>query len=101
MKRRTFLHGVGAAAAASLARPGLLRAANAKTLRFVPQVDLAYLDPVFTTAYVTRNHGYMVFDTLYGVGADFKASPQMLEGHSVEDDGKLWRLGPLETKPAD
>ena len=89
MKRRAILAGL---AAAPLARPALLRAAEATTLRFIPQVDLAFLDPHWTTAYVTRNHGYMVFDTLYGQDASYAAQPQMVAGHTVEDDGKLWTL---------
>jgi hypothetical protein len=36
------------------------RAADTKTLRFIAQSDLRVLDPVWTTAYITRNHGYMV-----------------------------------------
>ena len=50
------------------------------------------LDPIWTTAYVTRNHGLAVFDTLYGTDATYAAQPQMVAGHTVEDDGKLWRL---------
>ena len=89
MKRRTLLAGLGAA---SLGRPALVRAASATTLRFIPQVDLSFLDPHWTTAYVTRNHGTMVFDTLYGTDANFQAQPQMVAGHTVENDGKLWTL---------
>ncbi|MEJ1976161.1 MAG: ABC transporter substrate-binding protein [Acetobacteraceae bacterium] len=89
MKRRTLLGGIGASA---LARPSLVRAAAATTLRFVPQIDLSFLDPHWTTAYVTRNHGYLVFDTLYGQDGNFAAQPQMVEGHVVENDGKLWTL---------
>jgi peptide/nickel transport system substrate-binding protein len=89
MQRRTFL---AAASAATLALPAIARAQAATTLRFIPQIDLAFLDPHWTTAYVTRNHGYMVFDTLYGMDGNFKTSPQMVEGHTVENDGKLWRL---------
>ncbi|RYY12160.1 MAG: ABC transporter substrate-binding protein, partial [Alphaproteobacteria bacterium] len=62
MKRRTLL----AAASASLAFPSIGRAAGASTLKFIPQIDLAFLDPHWTTANVTRGHGYLVFDTLYG-----------------------------------
>ncbi len=58
----------------------------------MPQADLAVLDPVFTTAYVTRNHAFMVFDTLYGIDEAFNPQPQMLAGHTVENDGKLWTL---------
>jgi peptide/nickel transport system substrate-binding protein len=54
MKRRTLLHGAGALMAGALARPALVRAASATTLRFVPYADLALLDPIITTNYVTR-----------------------------------------------
>ena len=79
-------------AAAGLSMPRLARAQGGGTLRFIPQIDLAFLDPHFTTAYVTRGHGHMVFDTLYGQDGSFRASPQMVEGHAVEDGGKLWTL---------
>ena len=46
--------------------PAVAQAESQRVLKFIPQSDLAVLDPVWTTAYVTRNHGYMVFDTLYG-----------------------------------
>ena len=89
MKRRTFL--ATAAAGAALA-PAVVRAQRQTTLKFIPQIDLAFLDPHWTTAYVTRNHGYLVFDTLYGQDGNYKVSPQMVEGHVVENDGKQWKL---------
>jgi len=92
MQRRTILKAAGAGLAAGLAGPAAVRAQAATTLRFTPQQDLVTLDPVTTTAYATRNHGYMVFDTLYGMDAEFKPSPQMVEGHRVEDDGRRWDL---------
>jgi len=61
-------------------------------LRFVPQADLAVLDPIFTTATVTTNHACMVFDFLYGLDADFRPQPQMVEGHEVSQDGLLWTM---------
>ena len=88
LKRRTLL-GAGAAA---LAAPGLAGAQSARALRFIPQSDLAVLDPIWTTAYVTRNHAMMVFDTLYGTNSQYKVSPQMVDGHVTEADGKTWRL---------
>jgi peptide/nickel transport system substrate-binding protein len=54
----------------------------------VPQANLTSLDPIWTTANITRNHGYMVFDTLYGMDAEFHPQPQMAEGHVVEDEGR-------------
>ena len=80
MKRRTLLQGAGAFMASAVAAPSLVRAEAAATLRFIPQQDLVTLDPVTTFAYITRNHGYMVFDTLYGMDGAFRATPQMVEG---------------------
>ena len=77
MTRRGF--GIGAGAA-SLAVSGLgipARAADTKTLRFIAQSDLRVLDPIWTTAYITRNHGYMVFDTLFALDSKFEPHPQM------------------------
>jgi peptide/nickel transport system substrate-binding protein len=91
MRRRDLLK-AGAAAIASFAAPAAVLAERSRTLTFVPQSDVTVLDPVWTTATVTRNHGYLVFDTLYGLDASEKPQPQMLEGHQVEDDGKRWRL---------
>jgi len=91
MRRRTFL----TASAAALALPAVVQAQNKRVLKFIPQSDLAVLDPVWTTAYVTRNHGYMVYDTLYGqTGKKFgyKCMPQMVAGHVIENDGKTWKL---------
>ena len=88
MKRRSFL----AASAAALALPAAARAQAQTTLRFIPQIDLTFLDPHWTTAYVTRNYGYMVFDTLFGQDGKFEYSHQMLAGHVVENDNRLWKL---------
>ncbi len=92
MQRRAILKTISAGAVALAAPRIVSAAAETATLRFVPQADLSVLDPVFTTAYVTRNHAFMVFDTLYGIDAAFNPQPQMLAGHTVEQDGKLWRL---------
>lgn len=88
MKRRSFLTG----AAAGLALPSIARPQGSRVLKFIPQSDVTVLDPVWTTAYVTRNHGFMVFDTLYGLDSHYQASPQMVAGHVIENDGKLWKL---------
>ena len=88
MRRRTFL----AASAAGLAAPAIGRAQDSRVLRFIPQADLTVLDPMWTTAYVTRNHAFMVYDTLFGQDSQYRPSPQMLEGFTTGDDGKTWTL---------
>ncbi len=88
MQRRTLL---GAGLAATLARPALVRAEAATTLKFVPYADLALLDPA-VSAFVTRNHVLMVFDTLFAWDADGVAQPQMLEGHTTDADKLGWTL---------
>jgi peptide/nickel transport system substrate-binding protein len=84
--RRRYLLSAGAAAA--VARPALAQPQGGRVLRFVPQADLSSLDPIWTTANVTRNMGYMVFDQLFGSDAEFRPRPQMAEGHAEEDEGR-------------
>src|SRR5690606_18486191 len=60
------------------------------TFRLVPSSDLKVLDPTWTTAVVTRNHGYMIYDTLFGTDAQGRIQPQMVESHTVSSDGKTW-----------
>ncbi len=73
-------------AGAALARPAL--AQTTPTLRFVPQTDLSSLDPIWTTGYVVRNHGYMVYDTLFASDAALRVHPQMAQGLDTADDGR-------------
>jgi peptide/nickel transport system substrate-binding protein len=92
MKRRDFLSGAAAVTAGALARPAIARAEGSSVLKFIPQADVTVLDPIWTTAYVTRNHGFMVFDQLYGMDASYRIQPQMVAGHTIENDGRLWKL---------
>jgi peptide/nickel transport system substrate-binding protein len=64
----------------------------AKTLRFIPQADLRSIDPIWTTAYVTRNFGYLVFDTLFALDKEFKPQPQMVESWTVSDDKLTYKF---------
>jgi peptide/nickel transport system substrate-binding protein len=91
MKRRTVLR-IAAGGVAALSAPRLATAGTARELTFVPQADLAVLDPVWTSATITRQHGYLVYDTLYGQDAEYRIQPQMVEGHTIEQDARLWRL---------
>jgi peptide/nickel transport system substrate-binding protein len=89
MRRRTFLQ---SAALAPLAAPAIAQPAKTATLRFIPQANLTALDPIWTTATVTNNHGYYIYDTLYAAGADMRPRPQMAGGHEVSADGRTWRI---------
>ena len=91
MKRRDVLKSAVAGAAA-LAAPRVVQAEGARTINFTPHADLASLDPVWTTADITRNFSLAVYDTLYGYDAEFNVQPQMVEGAAVENDGRLWDL---------
>ena len=84
-RRRFLAAGTVALAAPAIAQP-------AKVVKFVPSSDLAGLDPIWTTAYVVRNHGFNVFDTLYGTDAQYAIQPQMAEGHQVAADGLTWTI---------
>ena len=96
LTRRKFGIGAGAATLAGLSLGGSARAADTKTgdtktgdtktLRFIAQSDLRVLDPIWTTAYITRNHGYMVFDTLFALDDKFQPHPQMVGDYHVSDD---------------
>ncbi len=77
----------GFALIAAAAGPWIGAAAQQKVLKFIPQADLRILDPIATTAYITRNHGYMVYDTLFAINDKFEVRPQMVDKHEVSKDG--------------
>ncbi|UWU66589.1 ABC transporter substrate-binding protein [Bradyrhizobium sp. NC92] len=83
----------------ALASPVL---AAGKTLTAVMHSDLRIIDPIFTTAYITRDHGYMVYDTLVATDSNFKVQPQMADWKISDDkltytftlrDGLKWHDG--------
>eukprot|EP01035_Chromulina_nebulosa_P016475 gene16475-21829_t len=89
MQRRTL------AAFAALALSGAFAASlpalaqtPPKTLKVVAHADLKILDPTFTTAYISRNFGYMVYDTLFAQDSSGKPQPQMVEKYTTSKDGK-------------
>jgi len=76
-----------AAAAAVAAIISLAGTAQAqKTLRVVMHSDLKILDPIWTTAYIVRNHGYMIYDTLFALDANGEVKPQMVEKYEISAD---------------
>ena len=93
-----------AIAAAAVAIVGLAVPAHAdKTLRAVLHSDLKILDPIWTTAYIVRNHGYMIYDTLFATDEKGEIKPQMVDKYDVSADqlthtftlrdGLLWHDG--------
>jgi peptide/nickel transport system substrate-binding protein len=88
--RRTLLGAGAATLAGPLAAPAFAQPAGSRVLRYIPQADVTVLDPVVTTAYITRHHALMVWDQLYGLDSQLRPQPQMVAGHTVEDDNRLW-----------
>jgi peptide/nickel transport system substrate-binding protein len=64
--------------------------AQGNVLRVVPHSNLAILDPIWTTAYMSRNHGYMIYDTLFGTDENAKIKPQMVDTWTESGDHRLW-----------
>lgn len=81
---------LASAVVASVAGVGVAQAQPQKTLRFIAQADLRILDPIATTAYITRNHGYMVYDTLFAMDAKFQIQPQMVDKYTVSADKRTY-----------
>ncbi|MFW6027929.1 MAG: ABC transporter substrate-binding protein [bacterium] len=75
----------------ALTAPALMAShAAADTLRAVPHAQLEVLDPIWTTAYITRSHGYLVYDTLFGLDESLEPQPQMVDTWSVSEDELSW-----------
>jgi peptide/nickel transport system substrate-binding protein len=77
------------AAAVALGLPAAAPA-QTKTLKVVAHADVKILDPTFTTAYISRNFGYMVYDTLFAQDASGTPKPQMVDKWSTSKDGRQW-----------
>src|ERR1700757_2057387 len=105
ISRRKLLKLAGVAPLASsfsVAWSSRARAAGSKTITAVMHSDLRVIDPGFTTAYITRDHGYMVYDALVATDANFKVQPQMADWTLSDDklvytftlrDGLKWHDG--------
>ena len=107
MKRRKFLGTVAGMAAAlttktaiaqpaiaqpAIVQPGIAQSTRASTLRLVPVTALTVLDTVFSTSQVTTNHGWAVYDTLFGIDSRGEIKPQMAEGYTVSDDDLTYTI---------
>jgi peptide/nickel transport system substrate-binding protein len=84
MLRRSLL------AFSALLLAGPVLAQQPKTLKVVLHLDLKILDPIWTTAYIVRNHGYLIYDTLFALDAKLEPKPQMVESWTVSDDKLTW-----------
>src|ERR1700726_3304902 len=93
----TALSAIALSASLAMSSP-----ADAKTITAVMHSDLRVIDPGITTAYITRDHGYMVYDTLLAEDANFKIQPQMADWKVSDDkltytftlrDGLKWHDG--------
>lgn len=73
-------------AGALLAMTTRVSAQDKKVIRFAPHAALRVLDPVTTPAYITRNHGYLVYDTLFSIDSSYKPQPQMVQEWSLTPD---------------
>jgi peptide/nickel transport system substrate-binding protein len=85
MLRRSLL-----AAGALLPMARFSSAQSTKTLKAVMHSDLKIIDPIWTTAYIARNHGYMIYDTLFALDDKLEPRPQMVESWTVSDDKLVW-----------
>src|SRR5436190_18723833 len=101
-KSPTIASSITLAILALLAAPASRAIAAGKTITAVMHSDLRVIDPVITTAYITRDHGYMVYDTLLATDANFQIQPQMAEWKVSDDkltysftlrDGLKWHDG--------
>lgn len=79
------LHGLIAAALAAMAWTAAAQAEPA-TAKVVLHAPLRILDPVLTNAYITRNHGYLIYDTLFAIDTQGRPQPQMVDRWTVSDD---------------
>ena len=87
LTRRSILATAALAPATTLAQRQ-----DPQTLRFVPQAYLTSLDPMWSTAIVTSNHGYYIYDTLFAIDAQGNVQLQMAQGHEVLADRLTWRI---------
>jgi peptide/nickel transport system substrate-binding protein len=64
--------------------------AESQTIKAVMHSDVKILDPIWTTAYIQRNFGYMVWDTLFAMDEKFEVKPQMVDKYDVSADKLTW-----------
>ncbi len=91
MNRRDLMAG-SAAIAAAATMPGSASAQAKGILKVIPHASLTTLDPVATTGYIVRNHGYMIWDTLFAMNEKLEVQPQMASGVEISPDKMTYRI---------
>jgi peptide/nickel transport system substrate-binding protein len=85
-KSRSVMLAAALAASTAIVPAGTALAQDGETITAVMHSGLRVLDPIITTAHITRNHGYMIYDVLIAVNENFEVQPQMAD-FEVSDDG--------------
>ena len=91
MKRATFVKvalPVMIAVAATIG--GGSAFAQGKVIKMIPGGDLKIIDPIQNASYISRNHGYMVYDTLFAVDSKGQVKPQMIDTWTLSPDQKKY-----------
>ena len=83
---------LGAALASAVLAASPALSAEPQTLRAALHSDLKIVDPIWTTAYITRNHGYMIYDTLFAMDEKGEIKPQMVERYTESPDKRTYQF---------
>lgn len=87
---RAFRIGLIVAAIAVVGGGSAANAQQKTTLRAVMHAGLRITDPILSTAYIARDHGYMIYDTLFSTDEALKVQPQMVDKYEVSPDKLTW-----------
>lgn len=90
MRKGMIWKGLATAAAAAILMQAGMALAQGQVLRVRPFGDLKGIDPIVNSDYMARNHGYMVYDTLFAMDEKLNIRPQMLEKYETSADGLTW-----------
>lgn len=93
LSRRDIIK-MGMAAGTAVSIPSVLRAqtapADARTVRMVLRGSIGAFDPYYTTATITLNHAFAIYDTLFDLDSTSMPQPQMVRKWDVSDDKKTY-----------
>src|SRR5512147_1640909 len=91
MKRATFVKvALSMMVAVATTFGGGSALAQGKVIKMIPGGDLKIIDPIQNASYISRNHGYMVYDTLFSVDSRGQVKPQMIDTWSLSADKKKY-----------